>query len=84
MRNPFFQLLSKIHSHNESKGKFDVYFKTKRFYRKKKYITQIQNNKLRRHITRIRCPTNILPINILRKYNIKRQYRFCILCKVMK
>ncbi len=62
-------------------GKFDVYCKTERFYRKEKYITQIINNKLHRHITGIRCASNILPVNILRKCNIKRQYRFSNLCK---
>ncbi len=81
MRNSFFQLLSEKKFNNESKGKFDVYRKTKRFYTKEKCITQIKNNKLRRHISRISCASNILPINILRKCNIKRQHRFCNLCK---
>ncbi len=46
-------------SNNEFKDKFDVCSKTERFCRKEKYITQIKNNKLHRHITGIRCASNI-------------------------
>jgi hypothetical protein len=76
----FFQLLKDKNDNNGSKGKFDIYCKTKRHYKMEKYLKQIRNNKLRRNITGIRCASNILPINILRKNNVKREFRYCNLC----
>ncbi len=35
---------------------------------------------LRRHITGIRCASNLMPVNLLRKFNVKRELRFCTLC----
>ena len=64
-----------------SKGKFDIYCHIKRNYQKEKYLFFITDSNLRRNITGIRCASNILPVNWLRKYQIKRENRYCNLCK---
>ncbi len=35
---------------------------------------------LRRHITGIRCASNLIPVKFLRKFNVRRDLRFCTLC----
>ncbi len=37
-----------------------------------------------KNITGIKCPSNILPINALRKLKIKREFRICSLCGAQK
>lgn len=54
------------------------------WYHQEDYLRYIKNNQLKRHISGIRCASNILPINNLRKYNIKRQERFCNMCNEKK
>ena len=41
----------------------------------------MEDNKLRRYITGIRCSYNYFPINVLRKQGVDRQLRFCTLCE---
>ena len=64
-----------------SKGKFEMYCKIKRNHNFEPYLNRIQNNDLHRNVTALRCASNILPINILRKQNINREKRFCDCCK---
>lgn len=80
----FFTILKGKYQNKESKGKFDIYCKTKRVYKKEKYLFEIENNMLRKHISGIRCASNILPINFLRKRNVKRENRYCKLCNENK
>ncbi len=53
---------------------------SKKNCKSEKYLHAFQNNNLRRQITGIRCGSNLMPINYLRKLNIKRQERICTLC----
>ena len=76
----FFLKLKDIEGRTESKGKFDIYCRIKKHYRMEGYIQYIKNNQLKKHISGIRCASNIMPINILRKCNIKREERFCNMC----
>ncbi len=57
-----------------------MYSKVNLFYKPENYLHTIQNNNLHRQITGIRYGSNLMPINYLRKFNIKRQYRIWTLC----
>ncbi len=76
----FFQKLNTLQRSPESKGKYNIYCHIKKNYTPEKYLHEIQDSKLRRHITGVRCATNILPVNKLRKRNIRRENRLCELC----
>ena len=64
----------------QPKGKSEIYFKVKKYYGFEKYIETIENNELRRNITKIRTSSHPLPIEILRRKGIPRQNRHCNLC----
>ena len=64
----------------ESQGKFDIFCKIKKNYKSEKYLSFVHSSKLRRIITGIRCACNPLPVNLLRKYGIKREERICHMC----
>ncbi len=51
--------------------------KVKRQYRMEKYLLYLNDKQLRKKITGVKCASNILPINHIRKYNIKKELRFC-------
>ncbi len=76
----FFNLLHHIALQTESKGKYNIYFQIKKQYHTEIYLYKIRDNNTRKNITGIRCASNILPINALRKLNIKREFRICSLC----
>jgi hypothetical protein len=76
----FFQQLSEK-SNRSSEGKFMMYCKLKKYYKKESYLLFIHNNILRRNISGIRCASNLFPINYLRKFGIKREARFCTMCE---
>ncbi len=59
------------------KRKYEIYCQVKRHYRMDKYLLCLEDKHLRKNITGVRCDSNILPIDHLRKYNIKRELRFC-------
>ena len=77
----FFNNIKLRNQSSQSIGKFEMYSHVKRYYRMDNYLINIKNNILRRNITQVRCASNILPINILRKYGVKREQRFCQMCK---
>ncbi len=52
------------------KGKYEIYCQVRRQYRMEKYLLYLNDKHLRKNITGVRCASNILPINHLRKYNI--------------
>jgi hypothetical protein len=80
----FFQTLNDIGSQTLSKGKFDIYCRIKKQYHREKYLTNINKFKLRKVISGIRCASNIIPINLLRKSYIKREARFCNMCNTQQ
>ncbi len=49
-----------------------MYCKVKHFYKPEKYLHTIQNNNLCRQITGIRYGSYLMPINYMRKFNIKK------------
>ena len=65
---------------NQSQGKFTIYCKVKKNYVCEKYIHNINCNKMRRHLTGIRCASNLMPVNLLRKKNVPKENRLCNLC----
>ncbi len=67
----------------QSKGKYDIYCQNEKQYHREKYLYKIRDN-IRKNITCIRCASNILPINALRKLNMKREFRICSLCSAQK
>ena len=76
----FFNILNeKLHS-GSSAGRFEVYTKVKKHYKFEKYLLYLKND-LRRNITNVRISTSNLPIETLRKANVKREDRICPLCK---
>lgn len=75
----FFNILD-VKNQNTSAGKFEIYCKVKKVYRKELYLYNIKDPHLRRHITNLRCGSNRMPINWLRKYGINRNERLCTLC----
>ncbi len=77
-------LLNDIPLQSESKGKYDIYCQIKKQYHREKYFYKIHNNNIRKNITGIRCASIILPINALRKLNIKREFRICSLCSIQQ
>ena len=78
-KNYFFQILNEKRS-NESQGKFAIYCISKRNYIMENYLNKIRHNHLRRNISGIRCASNLLPVNYLRKFNIKKESRLCSMC----
>ncbi len=79
----FFDIL-KMKSCSSSAGKFEMYCKYKKCYRAEKYLYNVHDHNLRRHITGIRCASNLMPINNLRRKNVKRELRYCTLCDIDK
>ena len=75
----FFDILKEKEQMCQSAGRFEVYVKVKKQYTFEKYLLCLRNN-LRRNITNIRISTSILPVEILRKRNVKREDRICPLC----
>ncbi len=67
-----------------AKGKYYIYCQIKKQYHREKYLYKICDNNIRKNITGIRCASNVLPINALRKLNIKREFRICSLCSAQK
>ena len=61
-------------------GKCALYHTLKRNYKRESYL-ELESNKLRRNITQIRISCHNLPIEYLRKLNISRENRKCILCR---
>ena len=76
----FLQILETKRQCPESKGKYEIYCKIKRKYRFEPYLEKIEDHKLRRYITGIRCTYNNFPVNQLRKKGIDRDERYCHLC----
>lgn len=76
----FFDIL-KDKENDKSAGKFELYCKTKKCYYKEKYLDYVDDNLLRRHLSSLRCGSNRMPINWLRKFNVDRDKRICSLCK---
>ncbi len=66
---------------SQSPGKFFMYQKIKRNYIGERYLYNIKQNNLRKHLTALRCASNLFPINYLRKFNVDRKSRFCNLCQ---
>ena len=56
------------------------YSLVKKNYNYEKYLSTLENANLRRNITNIRISTHKLPIELLRRADIKREYRVCKLC----
>lgn len=75
----FFTILKTKAERPESGGRFEIYSTVKKQYRFEQYLF-LTKNSLRRNITNIRISTHNLPIESLRKANIKRQDRLCPLC----
>ena len=77
--NRFFKIIEdKVN--NQNPGKFLIYSQVKSNYYRENYLDNIHNYKLRKHITGLRCASNILPVNYLRKKGVKRDERFCTMC----
>ncbi len=67
----FFKMLYEKRNSDNSKVKYEIYCQVKRQYRMERYLLYLNDKQLRKNITGVRCASNILPINHLRKYNIK-------------
>ena len=74
----FFQLIRSKVSDRKSGGRFETYEKIKKNYYFEPYL-RIKDQR-RRNITNIRISTHNLPIEKLRKYNVPRENRLCLLC----
>ena len=78
-RENFFSTLNEKAQRPESGGRFEVYSLVKKQYKFEQYL-MLEKNYLRRNITNIRISTHNLPIESLRKANVKREERTCPLC----
>ena len=76
----FLHTLQQKAERQNSGGRFSVYYKIKKNYHFEKYL-HMKNCNLRRNITSIRISTHCLPIENLRKYNVERINRTCLMCK---
>ncbi len=79
--NYFLKMLYEKRDCDNSNSKYEIYCQVKRQYRMEKYLHYLNDKQLRKNIIGVRCASNILPINHLRKYNIKKKLRFCRTCK---
>ncbi len=61
---------------DNAKCKYEINCQVKGQYRMGKYLLYLYHKQLWKNITGVRCASNILPINHLRKYNIKNELRW--------
>ncbi len=75
----FFKML-KTRIETDTMGKYTIYCKVKKIYKCEKYLHSVKDNTLRRHVTGLRCASNLMPVNYMRKFNVNRNNRYCTLC----